>query len=68
MKLSRRNKSGKHRRVLAANARNAAFGNLTHQQQLAALDERLGVGIGATKQRAKLAAKIKASMSTKTGG
>lgn len=66
MKLSRRNKTGKHRRVRTANERNAAFANLTHQQQLAALDERLGKGVGAAKQRAKLSAKIK--LATKAGG
>lgn len=61
MNLSRRNKSGKQRRVRTANERNAAFATLTPIQQLAALDERLGKGKGAVAQRAKLAVKIKDS-------
>lgn len=61
MKLSRRNKSGKCRRVRTATERNDAFAALSPIEQLAALDVRLGKGKGAVKQRAKLAVKIKAS-------
>ena len=38
--------------------RNEAWAKLTHKQQLASLDERLGKGIGAKKQRFKIQAKI----------
>lgn len=61
MKSSRKNKTGKLRRVRTASERNAAFAGLSPIEQLAALDERLGKGKGAVKQRAKLTAKIKAS-------
>lgn len=61
MKSSRKNKTGKLRRVRTASERNVAFATLTPIEQLAALDVRLGKGKGAIKQRAKLAAKIKAS-------
>jgi hypothetical protein len=40
--------------------RNNAWNSLTPQQQLADLDRRLGVGIGAAKQRAKIQSRINA--------
>lgn len=61
MKQSRKNKDAKVRRVRAASERNKAYAGLSPIEQLAALDERLGKGKGAVKQRAKLTAKIKAS-------
>ena len=41
-----------------AAVRNEAWAKLTYEQQLASLDERLGKGIGAKKQRAKIQYKI----------
>ena len=41
-----------------AKVRNEAWAKLTPEQQLASLDERLGKGIGAKKQRAKIQYKI----------
>ena len=41
-----------------AKVRNEAWAKLTPEQQLASLDERLGKGIGAKKQRAKIQHKI----------
>ena len=38
--------------------RNEAWAKLTYEQQLADLDRRLGKGIGAKKQRAKIQSKI----------
>ena len=38
--------------------RNEAWAKLTSEQQLASLDERLGKGIGAKKQRARIQYKI----------
>ena len=38
--------------------RNEAWAKLTYEQQLADLDKRLGKGIGAKKQRAKILYKI----------
>ena len=38
--------------------RNEAWAQLTPEQQLASLDERLGKGIGAKKQRARIQLKI----------
>ena len=38
--------------------RNEAWAKLTPEQQLASLDERLGKGIGAKKQRARIQCKI----------
>ena len=38
--------------------RNEAWAKLTYEQQLASLDERLGKGIGAEKQRARIQYKI----------
>lgn len=48
------------RRAADAKARRKAAGNLTPQQKLERLDRTLGVGVGAKKERAKLAAKIAA--------
>lgn len=42
----------------SADRRNADWKSLSPEKQLAELDARLGVGIGAAKQRAKLQAKI----------
>ena len=39
-------------------ARNEAWAKLTYEQQLADLDRRLGKGIGAKKQRARIQYKI----------
>lgn len=47
-----------------AEARNAAFQALTPEQRLAKLDDRLGVGVGAKRQRAILA-KLMAEDKTK---
>ena len=41
-----------------AKVRNEAWAKLTPEQQLSELDRRLGKGIGAKKQRAKIQAKI----------
>ena len=41
-----------------AAVRNEAWAKLTYEQQLADLDRRLGKGIGAKKQRAKIQYKI----------
>ena len=41
-----------------AAVRNEAWAKLTPEQQLASLDERLGKGIGAKKQRARIQHKI----------
>ena len=41
-----------------ATVRNEAWAKLTYEQQLASLDERLGKGIGAKKQRARIQYKI----------
>ena len=41
-----------------AKVRNEAWAKLTLEQQLASLDERLGKGIGAKKQRARIQYKI----------
>ena len=45
-------------RRIDAEARQEEWARLTPQQQLAELDSRLGKGIGAKKQRAKLAKAI----------
>ena len=42
----------------AAIVRNEAWAKLTYEQQLADLDRRLGKGIGAKKQRARIQYKI----------
>lgn len=48
----------KQHRMNIANKRVAEWQALTPAEQLAALDRRLGVGQGATKQRARIATKI----------
>jgi hypothetical protein len=48
----------KARRKAKAVARTEFWQRLSPQQQLAALDRRLGEGVGAVKQRARLAALI----------
>jgi hypothetical protein len=45
----------------AALARNKVWQSLTPEQQLAELDRRLGKGVGAAKQRARLGVKIEAA-------
>lgn len=50
----KRNKLRREERRKDAEQRNTAWNNLTPQQQLAALDSRLGAGQGAQKQRAKI--------------
>ena len=49
------NKETRHK---GATIRNEAWAKLTYEQQLADLDRRLGKGIGAKKQRAKILYKI----------
>ena len=49
------NKETRHK---GATIRNEAWAKLTPEQQLASLDERLGKGIGAKKQRARIQCKI----------
>lgn len=60
MKQPNRNKDTKEVRQIGAANRNAEFAALSIQQKIAHLDARLGVGVGATKQRAKLAKALKA--------
>lgn len=43
-----------------AEARNAFWASLSPEEQLASLDARLGAGVGAIKQRAKITALIEA--------
>lgn len=47
-----------HGRRLAAEARNQSWAELPPESQLQILDARLGPGVGAKKQRAKILAKI----------
>ena len=49
------NKETRHK---GATIRNEAWAKLTYEQQLADLDRRLGKGIGAKKQRARIQYKI----------
>ena len=49
-------------RRLSAAQRIEAAKNRTPEEQLARLDAALGVGVGATKERAKLAKRIKAAL------
>ena len=48
----------KEERVASALERQAATATQTPKQRLDALDERLGVGVGAVRERAKLQAKL----------
>tara|TARA_B100000085_G_scaffold250305_1_gene246546 strand:- start:172 stop:363 length:192 start_codon:yes stop_codon:yes gene_type:complete len=52
-------------RQAEAKERNAARAALTDQQQLDRLDKILGVGVGAAKERARLAKRIEAGASKK---
>ena len=52
-------------RQAEAKERNAARAALTDQQQLDRLDKILGAGVGATKERARLAKRIEAPASKK---
>tara|TARA_Y100001937_G_C6997548_1_gene274941 strand:+ start:35 stop:226 length:192 start_codon:yes stop_codon:yes gene_type:complete len=52
-------------RQAEAKERNAARAALTDQQQLDRLDKILGAGVGAVKERARLAKRIEASASKK---
>lgn len=64
-----RNESRRKQRQEQADRANKQWRSLSPQDQLAALDERLGgVGIGAVKQRARIQAKIDCSTETKTVG
>jgi len=46
------------KRKPAADERNELHGKMSPTQQLAQLDQRLGAGVGAKKERARLQAKI----------
>ena len=48
-----------HSKREAAEARNAKWAALSPQAQLAALDAKFGVGVGAKRQRARIAALLK---------
>ena len=48
----------KHIKETEAKVRNEAWAKLTPEQQLESLDNRLGKGVGAKKQRAKIQYKI----------
>ena len=56
-----RSKACKEDRRKACEARAAEWQELSPAQQMVALDERLGEGVGAVKQRTKLAVKIEAA-------
>ncbi len=51
-----------------ARERNAFWANLSPLEQLVALDKRLGEGVGAEKQRAKIQARLEASPAQAGGG
>jgi hypothetical protein len=53
-------KEDRKKRLEEAEAREAAWRALSPKEQLAALDARLGKGQGAKKQRARIAAALKA--------
>ena len=58
---------GRHeKRAKEAVERQEAFGKLSPQQRLAILDSRLGAGVGAVRQRAKLAKMISAPVEAKS--
>lgn len=48
----------KSRRVAKAKERQELYNTLTTEQKIADLNARLGEGVGATKQRARLAARL----------
>lgn len=54
MKNRNRNKFSRNMRVAQAKVRNDKFASLSPSEKLALLDTKLGVGIGASKQRMKL--------------
>lgn len=54
------------KRAKEATERQEAFGKLSPQQRLHLLDARLGAGVGAVKQRAKLAKLISAPVEPKS--
>lgn len=57
---AKRRAAVRERRLAVIEDRLAAWQGLTPREQLAELDRRLGPGQGATKQRAKIAAKLAA--------
>ena len=57
--LTRQVKADARKKI--ADENNEKWNSLTPVQQLAAIDQRLGKGIGATKQRAKIAKVIAAA-------
>jgi hypothetical protein len=54
MKQSNRNKIRKEERRASAAERQAAHAQLSPEQKLASLDQRLGAGVGAVKERARI--------------
>lgn len=54
MKLRKRNKARLTQRRAAAVERQTVHATLTPQQKVAKLDERLGMGVGATRERARI--------------
>ena len=54
MKNRNRNKFSRDMRVAEAKVRNDKFAALSPSEQVAALDAKLGVGVGAAKQRMRL--------------
>lgn len=61
MKYQNRNKEARSYRVKSAKERQEAYNKLSPGEKLALLDQTLGLNAGATKQRAKLNAAIKAT-------
>lgn len=55
----RRGREYREKRQDEAKGRNEARATLTPEQQIEALDNRLGVGVGAERERARLAKQIK---------
>ena len=55
----------KEKRKREAKERQEAYNKLSPQQKIASLDNKLGKGIGATKQRAKLQKEIETAKETK---
>ena len=52
------NMNRKDQKIYEAEERNDYFANLTSEKQIESLDRRLGEGVGAVKQRAKIQRKI----------
>ena len=63
--ISRSRTDRKGSRRESADARNADWAKMTPEKQLADLDIRLGKGVGAEKQRAKIQTKIESSKQKK---